>query len=308
MRAIRVHAFGGPEGLELDEVPTPSPKAGEVLVRVAAASVNPIDWKFREGLYPTLPLPFTIGGDFSGTIEATGPGVSDFKIGDDVFGTVPGSRGSQAEFVVVPSAAVALKPWTLDHIQAASVPLSAVTAWQALFDNGKLAAGEHVLILGASGGVGSLAVQFARNAKAKVWATASTRNVAGVRELGADIVVIDYKKQRLEDAVEDVDLCVDLVGGDFRQRAFDVVKKGGRLVTAVLPPPDQELARARGITALHFFEHFQGDQLREIARQIDAGRVRVSVAKVLPLERAGEAEELNRKRQVAGKIVLEVAA
>jgi NADPH:quinone reductase-like Zn-dependent oxidoreductase len=281
MRAIRAHAFGGPEVLEMDDVPRPSPGDGEVLVRVIAASVNPIDWKLREGQYPTLAVPFITGGDFSGTIEATGPGVSAFRVGDEVFGGVPGSTGSHAEFVVVPAGAIAPKPRSLDHIQAASVPLTAMTAWQGLFDHGKLAAGEHVLILGASGGVGSLAVQFARNAKARVSATASTENVAHVRELGAD-QVIDYRKHRLQDVVSGVDLCLDLVGGDLRRSAFDVVRRGGRLVTTVMPPPDEDLARARGISALHFRQQFRGDDLREIARQIDAGAVRVRVARVLP--------------------------
>ncbi|HZU97263.1 MAG TPA: NADP-dependent oxidoreductase, partial [Planctomycetota bacterium] len=291
----------------MDDVPRPSPGDGEVLVRVIAASVNPVDWKYREGQYPTLPVPFITGGDFSGTIEATGPGVSAFRVGDAVFGGVPGSTGSHAEFVVVPVGAIAPKPRSLDHIQAASVPLTAMTAWQGLFDQGKLAPGEHVLILGGSGGVGSLAVQLAKNAKARVLATASTENVARVRELGADFV-IDYRKQHLRDAGEAVDLVLDLVGGDSRREAFDVVRRGGRLVTTVMPPPDEGLARARGVTAVHFRQQFRGDDLREIARQIDAGSVRITVAKVLPLERAAEAEELNRKKQVSGKIVLRVAA
>jgi NADPH:quinone reductase-like Zn-dependent oxidoreductase len=307
MRAIRAHAFGGPQVLTLDEVPKPSPKPGEVLVRVVAASVNPIDWKYREGVYPTLPLPFTAGGDFSGTVEVTGSGVSDFKVGDEVFGCVPGSKGAQADFVVVVAKAIALKPKTLDYIQAASVPLAASTAWQGLFDHGKLVAGEHVLILGGSGGVGSLAVQFAKNAKAKISATASTENVELVRGLGADVVV-DYKKERLEEKVKDVDLVLDLVGGDLRRRAFDLVKRGGRLMTAVQPPPDLELARVRGVTAVHYYQHPRGNQYQEIAGLIDAGRVRVRVAKVLPLEQAAEAEELNRSQQIKGKIVLRVAA
>jgi NADPH:quinone reductase-like Zn-dependent oxidoreductase len=306
MKAVRAHQFGGAEVLKFEDVPKPSPKDGEVLVRVMASSVNPIDWKFREGFFKELPLPFTTGGDFSGVVDAIGGGVTDFKVGDAVFGCAPGSMGAHAEFLVAPASTIALKPTSLDHLQAASVPLTAFTAWQALFDNGKLAAGQRVLVLGASGGVGNFAVQFAKNANAKVSGTASTEQVERVRGLGAD-PVIDYETQRFEDVAREVDLCVDLVGRDLQRRAFAVVKKGGRLVSTVAPP-DQELAQAHGITALMFRMQPQGDQLREIARQIDAGRVRVNVARVMPFEKTSEAEELSRKQQVSGKIVLRVAA
>jgi NADPH:quinone reductase-like Zn-dependent oxidoreductase len=306
MKAIRAHRFGGPEVLEVDEVVKPTPGAGEVLVRVVASSVNPIDWKLREGMFKEVPLPFTTGGDFSGVIEAVGPGVADFKVGQKVFGVAPGSMGAHAEFVVEPAKTLAHKPTTLDHLLAASVPLTALTAWQALFDHGKLLAREHVFILGASGGVGSFAVQFARNAKAWVSGTASTENVERVRELGAS-QVIDYKRERFDQVATNIDLCLDLVGGDLQQQAFNVMKKGGRLISTV-EPPDEDLAASRGVTASFFMMQPRGPQLHEIARQIDAGMVRVNVAKVMPLEKTSEAEELNRQQKVTGKIVLRVAA
>jgi NADPH:quinone reductase-like Zn-dependent oxidoreductase len=305
MKAIRAHGFGGPEVLHLDEIPRPDPGPGDVLVRVLASSVNPIDWKLRQGLYKELSLPFIPGGDFVGTIDALGPEVTTFRKGQEVYGCAPGSIGAQAEYVVVPAATMALKPRTLDSVGAASVPLASMTAWQALFDHGKLAAGQHLLILGASGGVGSFAVQFAKTVNARVSGTASTANVERVRALGADHV-IDYKKERIEDAVKDVDLCVDLVGGELQRRAFSVIKKGGRLVSTVQSPEERE--QSRGIQAMVFRQQPNGEQLRRIGELIDAGKVKIDVARVLPLDRASEAEELNRRHEVTGKIVLRVAS
>lgn len=306
MRAIRAHAFGGPEVLGLDEVPAPTPREGEVLVRVVASSVNPIDWKLREGYFRELPVPFITGGDFSGVVAAVGPNVADFPVGTEVFGVAPGSRGAHAELVAVPAATVARKPASLDHLQSASVPLAALTAWQGLFEHGKLARGEHVLILGASGGVGSIAVQLARNAGATVSGTSSSESLERVRGLGASTVIV-YTQQRFEDLVRDVDLALDLVGGDFQRRAFGVVKRGGRLVSTVAEP-DPDLARARGVEATVFRMRPRGDQLREIASLLDARKLQPNVARVLPLERTREAEELNRRQEVTGKIVIRVAA
>ncbi|HZU95341.1 MAG TPA: NADP-dependent oxidoreductase [Planctomycetota bacterium] len=304
MRAIRVHSFGGPEVLRLDEVPKPVPAEGQVLVRVLATSVNPIDWKLREGMLREIPLPFIPGADFCGTVEGLGPSVTQFKRGDEVFGYVSG--GADAEYLVAPESAIAPRPKTLDALQAAAVPLAGLTAWQGLFDHGKLARGENVLILGASGGVGSIAVQLAKDAGAHVAGTAHGDEIELIRKLGADDA-IDYGKYRFEDVAKDVDVCLDLVGGDFQRRAFDVVKKGGRLVSTV-QSPDEELARARGIEAKMMFTRPRGDELRELAARIDAGKLKISIVTVLPLERASEAEELNRSHRVTGKIVLRVAA
>jgi NADPH:quinone reductase-like Zn-dependent oxidoreductase len=306
MKAIRAHGFGGPEVLKLDEIPRPTPGAGELLVRVRATSVNPIDWKLRQGMVPELPIPFVPGGDFSGTVEDVGPKVVVYKKGDEVYGCVPGSTGADAEFVVCPMTALAPKPRSLDHVAAAAVPLASMTAWQALFDQGKLKINEIVLILGASGSVGRFAIQLAKRAGAHVIATASTKNLEVVRRLGAD-GAIDYTKERIQDVALDVDLCIDLVGGELHRAAFDVLRSGDRLVSAV-QLPDAALARERGIDAKVFRMKPDTTQLREIAKRIDAGQIKVEVAKVLPLERASEAEELNRTHEVSGKIVLRVAA
>lgn len=304
MKAVRIKKFGGPETIAVEDVPRPQPKPGEVLVRVHASSINPMDWKLREGMMKDLPLPFTPGGDFSGVIEELGSGVSDFTRGQEVFGCTPGSIGADAEFLVAPADTIAAKPKSLDHLKTASVPLAAMTGWQALFEHGKLTKGQTVLILGGSGGVGSFAVQFAKAAGAKVIATASTENVEQVRELGAD-VVIDYKARRVEDEVRNADVCVDLVGGEFGLRAISCVKKGGAMVSTV-QPPDQTACGTQGIQCKMMLMRPKAEHLREIARLIDGGKVKVRVAKVMPMHRAAEAEEMNRRHEVEGKIVLQV--
>lgn len=304
MRAVRVSRFGGPEALEMKNVPKPRPGPGEALVRIAASGVNPVDWKFREGFFKDLPLPFTPGGDFCGTIEELGPGASGFKKGDVVFGCAKGSVGAEAEYLAVPLKNIALKPRSLEPVEAAGVPLAGMTAWQALFTRGRLKSGETVLILGASGAVGSIAVQLAKLVGARVIGTASAESIDRLRELGCDVPV-DYNKRRFEDAARGVDLCVDLIGGEFQLRAFATVKRGGRLVSAV-EAPDAALARRRGIKAEFFMMKPDAAELYELAAKIDARQIKVPVAKVLPLERAAEAEELNRRHQVHGKIVLRV--
>jgi NADPH:quinone reductase-like Zn-dependent oxidoreductase len=304
MRAVRVEQFGGPETMKVQNVPKPRPRSGEALVRVEATSVNPIDWKLREGRYKDFPLPFTPGTDFCGRIEELGPDTEGFKKGDIVYGCTDSGVGADAEFLVVSSKYIALKPRTLEPVEAAAVPVAGMTAWQALFTRGKLKSGQTVLILGASGAVGSFAVQLAKSIGARVIGTASAENIPELRKLGCD-VPIDYKSQRFEDAARGVDLCVDLLGGDYQKRAFATVKPGGRLVSTV-EPPDAAAARKSGIEAEMIRMRADAAELFELARKIDAGELKVTVAKVLPLERAGEAEELNRRHEVHGKIVLQV--
>jgi NADPH:quinone reductase-like Zn-dependent oxidoreductase len=251
-----------------------------------------------------MPLPFTPGGDFSGEIAELGDGVAGYRPGDAVYGCIPGSQGAEAEFLTCPTSALAPKPRTLDPIAAASVPLAGMTAYQGLFEHGNLARGQTVLILGASGGVGNLAVQLAKHAGARVIATGSAAGLERLRALGADMVV-DYAKGRFEDLAKDVDLCLDLVGGEDQRRAASVVKKGGTLVSSLGQPPDE---LARGITLKGFRMHPRSENLRELAKLIDAGSLKIEVARVLPLEKASEAEELYRSHQVTGKIVLRVAS
>jgi NADPH:quinone reductase-like Zn-dependent oxidoreductase len=306
MRAVRVDRFGGPETLKIQEIPKPRPGPGEALVRIAATGVNPVDWKFREGFFKDLPLPFTPGGDFCGTIEELGAGASGFKKGDIVFGCAQGSIGAEAEYLAAPVTNMALKPRTLDTVEAAGVPLAGMTAWQGLYTHGRVKSGETVFILGASGAVGSIAVQLAKRVGARVVGTSSADGVARLQALGCD-EVIDYGKRRFEEETRDVDLCLDLVGGESQKRAFAVIKRGGRLVSTV-QEPDSVLARQNGIEAQLFRMQPDAAQLCELAQKIDAGELKVAVAKVMPLERAGEAEELNRRHKVHGKIVLQVGS
>ena len=246
MKAIRVHQYGGPEQLRFEDTSAPNPADGQVLVRVQAASVNPIDYKLASGaLRQLMPLsfPWVPGGDFAGVVEAVGRGVTTMKRGDAVYGDTPGGS-SYAEFVTTGAGMVAPKPGKLNPVEAASVPIAAQTAWQGLFDHGHLERGQTVLIHAAAGGVGTFAVQLAHWKGARVLATASAANADYVRGLGAD-QVIDYKATRFESVAKNVDLVLDLAGGETQQRSFSVLKPGGRLVSTVQPPSKEEAARDR---------------------------------------------------------------
>lgn len=302
MKAVRIHQYGGPEVLTLDDIPRPAPGPGQVLVRIRAAGVNPIDWKIRAGFMKDvmpLELPVTLGFDFSGEIESPGPGVTQFKNGDPVYGT---ANGTFAEYVVAGLAEVAPKPASIDHVHAASIPVSAKTAWQALFDVGGLTAGGKALIHGAAGSVGSFAVQLARAKGIYVYGTASGRNQAYLKELGVD-EPIDYQTTKFEDVARDVDFVLDTQGGETQQRSFAVLKKGGILVSIVQPPAQEEAAK-HGVRATFFGSQPNVEQLKEIARLIDAGQLKTTIEAVLPLEDAGRALDLSQTGHGRGKIVL----
>ncbi len=303
MKAVRVHQYG-PQGLTLDEIPQPVPGSGQVLIRVRAAGVNPIDWKIRGGYMKDvmpLQLPVTIGFDFSGEIESLGPGVTQFKQGDPVFGT---AMGTFAEYVVTGLREVAPKPTSLDHAHAASIPVAAKTAWQALFDVGGLTAGGTVLIHGAAGSVGSFAVQLAKAKGVRVYGTASGRNQAYLKELGVD-VPIDYQTTKFEDVARGVDVVLDTQGGETQQRSFAVLKKGGTLVS-IVQPPSQEVAAKYGVKATFYSSQPNIEQLTEIAQLVEAGKLKTSVEAVLPLEDAGRALDMSQAGHARGKIVLTV--
>jgi NADPH:quinone reductase-like Zn-dependent oxidoreductase len=309
MKAIRIHQYGGPEVLAQVEMQRPTPGANEVLIKVKAASVNPIDWKVRAGhmkdIFP-LTFPATLGLDVSGTVEEVGPGAARFKRGDEVYVSLEvGAGGGYAEYAVVKEAIVAEKPGTLDHVQAAAVPVAGLTAWQALFEVAQLRAGQKVLIHAAAGGVGNFAVQFAKAKGAYVIGTASSKNQAFLGELGVDKVV-DYQKTRFEDVVHDVDVVLDTIGGDTQERSFKALKKGGILVS-IVQPPSQELATKYGVRALFHGSHPSSSNLAEIARLIDAGKVKTVVETVLPLAEARRAHELSQSGHARGKIVLKAA-
>ena len=307
MKAVRIHDFGGPEVLRLEDLPEPQVRAGEILIRVRAAGVNPVDYKIREGKYPAVKseqLPVTLGRDVAGVVSKGADGVSGFAPGDDVFVLLPQDRGGYAERVATPAEVCAPKPKTLDWPQAAAVPLAALTAWQGLFTHGRLQPGQRVLIHGASGGVGPFALQFAKVKGAEVLATASADSRPFVQGLGADRV-IDYRAERFEELVSDVDLVYDLIGGETEERSWRVLKRGGTLVSTVHEPDAEKAARA-GVTATRYTCQPDGRQLREIADLIDAGKVKVFVDRVFPLEAAADAERYLQQGHVTGKVVLKV--
>jgi NADPH:quinone reductase-like Zn-dependent oxidoreductase len=309
MKAVRIHNYGGPEVLKFEDAPRPQPGNGEVLVRIHAAAVNPVDWKVRAGRLKEriqYPLPLIPGWDFSGVVEATGPGVTRLKKGDEVYARPDLARnGAYAEYIVAKESEVALKPKSVDHVQAAAIPLAALTAWQALFDTGGLKAGQKVLIHAAAGGVGSFAVQLAKWKGAHVIGTASGRNQSFLRELGVD-EPIDYEKTRFEDVVHDVDVVLDTIGGDTQKRSWNVLKKGGILVSIVSPASAEEAAK-HGVRSGYVFVQPNASQLAEIAKLVDSGKLKPMVETVLPLSEARRAQEQSESGHTRGKIVLKVA-
>jgi NADPH:quinone reductase-like Zn-dependent oxidoreductase len=309
MKAVRIHKYGGPEVLQYEDAPRPQPESGEVLIRVYAAGVNPIDWKIREGYMKDLwphKFPLIPGWDLSGVVEEIGTDVARFKKGDEVYSVPDASRdGAYAEYIVVRESEVALKPKSLHHVRAAVVPLAAVTAWQALFDAGQLKRGQRVLIHGGSGGVGHVAVQLAKWKGAHVLATASTKNRELLREVGVD-EPIDYTKQKFEDVARDVDLALDLIGGETQERSWSVLKKGGVLLSLV-QPPSVEKAKALGVRAAFVAGHPNGTQLAEIANIIDSGSLTPVINRILPLSEVRRAHELSKSAHTHGKIVLRIS-
>jgi NADPH:quinone reductase-like Zn-dependent oxidoreductase len=310
MMAWRVHAFGPPEAMRFERIVPPVPGAGEVLVKVHAAGVGPWDGWIRSGrsVLPQ-PLPLTLGSDLSGEIAAVGPDVSDLHGDDAVYGvTNPRFIGAYAEYAVASAAMVARKPRSLSHIEAASVPVIAVTAWQGLFDEALLTRGQTVLIHGGAGNVGAFAVQMARLAGLRCIATAGTADLDYVRGLGADTVV-DFRTGRFEDAAADVDVVLDLVGGETQERSFQVLRRGGKLISAVRQP-DRELATRHGVEARFFLVKVTSEHLRRISAMIDRGDLRTRLGLVLPLAQAREAHLILDGQRPApkGKIVLAVAS
>lgn len=308
MKAVRIHSYGGPDVLVYEDAPRPEPGEGEVLIRVQAAGVNPIDSKVREGQMKGMvahKLPLILGWDVAGVVEAVGPGVTNLQTGSPVYGSLDMTRdGGYAEYALGRASGVALKPATLNPFQAAAVPVVALTAWQALFEVAGLTAGQTVLVHGAGGGVGSFAVQFARWKGARVIATASAHDRDRLQELGADKVV-DYKAVRFEDAVQNVDVVLDTIGGDTQERSWGVLKKGGVLVSTV-SPPSSETAAAHAVRGELVFVQPNAGQLAEIAGLIDAGKVKLMVETVLPLADAHQAHDSSQSGHKRGKIVLRV--
>lgn len=307
MRAIQMQTFGGPEVLELRDIAQPEPQPGEVLVKVHAASVNPVDWKIRKGGYPAVKekdLPLVPGRDMAGEVVSLGEGVGRFVIGDQVYAFLDVKHGGYEEFVAVREGELALKPETIDMTTAAGVPLAAITAWQGLFDHGAVRSGQRVLVHGGAGGVGHFAVQFAKARGAWVATTVSAGDLDFARSLGADRV-IDYKAEKFEDVLEPVDMVFDLIGGDTRERSFNVLVRNGIMVST-LGEPDRSKAEARGVQVAGYTAQPNGRQLAEIAGLIDAGKVRVHIDRVFPLAEAAKAQRTLEQEHNRGKIVLKV--
>jgi NADPH:quinone reductase-like Zn-dependent oxidoreductase len=291
MKAIVVHQYGGPGVLKYEDAPRPAPKDDEILVRVMAAGINPVDGLIRSGMFDRdgkATVPMILGGDISGVVERTGSKITKFKVGDAVYAYLK-SDGGYAEYATATEKEAALKPAPITFEEAAAVPLAAETAWQALFDVAKLTDGESVLIHGGSGGVGTFAIQFAKARGCKVFATASTANQELLKALGAD-VAIDYTKTKFEEIAKDVDVVMDSVGKDTLIRSYGVVKKGGFIVSLVAQPDRAELEK-HGIRGAPMNVDSDSNELAEITKLIDAKKVKVIVSQTYPLQDAAKAQE-----------------
>ena len=308
MKAVCIYTYGGPEVLVYEDAPQPHPGEGEVLVRVHAAGINPVDWKIREGhlkemVHHTFPL--ILGWDLSGVVESLGSGIARLKVGDEVYSRPDISRdGAYAEFIVVKESDLALKPRSIDHVHAAALPLAALTGWQTLFDAGGLSSAQRVLIHAAAGGVGHIAVQLAKWKGAQVIGTASARNHEFVSKLGAD-QVIDYDTERFEDVIQPVDVVLDTMGGETQERSWKVLKRGGILVS-IASPPNAETALQHRVRQAFVFTQPNATQLAEIAKLADAEKLKVIVETILPLSDATRGQELSEHGHGRGKIVLRV--
>jgi NADPH:quinone reductase-like Zn-dependent oxidoreductase len=333
MLAILSERYGGPEVLEIADVPVPKVGPNGVLVQVHASSVNPVDWKLRKGLLsPVWKLRFPViwGCDCSGVVAEVGSAVTLFKPGDEVYGFKHGRvaqtyRGTYCEYVVLPENTLAYKPAGLSHQEAAAIPLAAVTAWQALSNQGKLKPGSRVLIQAGAGGVGIFAIQIAKAFGAMVAATASTRNLDLLRQLGADLA-IDYTREKVEDKVTGYDIVLDGVGQSVWASSFKALRFGGRLVTLTVPTPDKPAGRLRffgtamfglgagaarglftGKRLLVTSVKPRGGDLEKITALVEAGKIRPVIERVFPLEQVAEAHRLSESGHVRGKIVLQIA-
>jgi NADPH:quinone reductase-like Zn-dependent oxidoreductase len=301
MNAVRLHKANGPAALVYEQVETPQPRGGEVLVRVRAAAItrDELDW-------PVNRLPAIPSYEFSGVVARVGNDVDGFAMGDEVFALSPFDRdGAAAEYMVIQKEFLAPKPKTLDHLQSASIPLAALTAWQGLFEHGQLQEGQRVLIHGATGGVGHFAVQLACQRGAYVMGTVSTNHMEVARNIGVD-EVIDYTETRFEDIVHDVDLVFDTAGGERLERSPAVIHKGGRIISVASEPPKGR-ASSLGVESLYFVVSPNRGQLIEIAQRVDDGLLRPIIDEVFPLTEAREAFEHTLLPHRAGKIVLRIA-
>ena len=305
MKSIRIHSYGDSSEMKIEDSPRPRISSDEILVKVLAAGVNPIDWKIRAGyMKKSMPEPFplTIGQDLAGEVSEVGKNVGQFKVGDQIFGF---GSGSYAEYAAARANEIALKPRSVDFATAAAIPTACLTAWQALVDVAHISQRQSVLIHGAAGGVGSFAVQIAKWKGGHVAATAAAADASYLKGLGVD-QVIDYQSERFEDRAGNPDIVIDLVGGETLNRSYGILKQGGIIVTTV-QQADQARAREAGVRAVNIVMRRDGSELAQIAQLIDQGIVKPRIDKILPIDEAKRAHDLNESGKTHGKIVLRVA-
>lgn len=309
MKSAQMKGYGGSHVIEINQnVSVPDPSGGKVLVTVKAAGVNPIDWKIREGYMKQamrLQFPLTIGMDFSGTVEKVGAEVSGINQGDEVYGqasVMRGGTGAFAEMALANADSITHKPKTLNHQEAAGLPLVGVSAWQALVETMDLKNGQKILIHGGAGGIGSISIQLAKHLGAHVATTVSTDDMQFAKDLGAD-EVIDYKSQTFEEVVHDCDAVFDTVGGNTYERSFKILKRGG-IIVSMLEQPDQQLMEQAGVKAVHQFTQVNRDRLTKLADWVDKNNIRVNVERTFPLDKAAEALDYQKDVHPRGKVVL----
>jgi NADPH:quinone reductase-like Zn-dependent oxidoreductase len=308
MKAVQIHKYGGSDELIYEEAPKPLINEQEVLVKIYASGVNPVDWKIREGRRPgseKRTFPIILGWDMSGVIEKIGDDVHGFNLGDEVYGLPDSSKnGTYAEYIAVRPNEIALKPLSIDHVAAASLAMAGLTAWQGLFDHGKLQPGQRILINGAAGGVGTMAVQLAKWKGAYVIGTASENNEAFLKGLGID-EVIDYHKEGFLNELKNFDLVFDLIGGETQNKLLEVLKPGGTLVSTV-GIVNQDLLDRKGFVGIQYMARANSDQLTQIAKLVDEEKIKPVVEEVFPLKDAKKAQEISKQGHTRGKIVLQI--
>jgi alcohol dehydrogenase len=314
MKSVQINRYGGSEVIEINQnIPEPTVSAGKVLVNVKAAGVNPADWKIREGYFQQmipLKFPSTLGMDFSGIIKQVGEGVSnsEFKHEDEVYGqagVINGGSGAFAEMALANKDSIAHKPKTLNHLEAAGLPLVGVSAWQALVENMGLSKDQKILIHGGAGGIGSIAIQLAKHLGAYVATTVTTNDKQFVQELGADEIT-DYKTENFEDILHDYDAVFDTVGGETYKRSFKVLKKGSGIIVSMLEQPNSELMKQYEIKALFLFTQVNRQRLTKLAQWIDQNNIKVNVDKIFSLYEAGKALDYQKDVHPRGKVALTV--
>jgi len=310
MKAIRIHAYGGPELMQLEDAPVPACGARDLLVRVVAAGINPVDWKMRSGVMAAQirkSFPITLGSDAAGIVTAVGGEVAGFKLGDEVCFYADFARGgTYAEYVAVDASQVAKKPRTASFAAAAALPMGGQAAWTALIETGQVERGMRVLIHGGAGALGTVAVQLAKEHGAHVTATASGDGLALVKRLGAD-ELIDYRTQRFEQIAHDIDIVIDTLGGPTQEASWATLRQGGILVATAMPPPP-ERAAAAGVRAAFVFTPPRGAVLAQLAERVDDGRLRIVVGQELALADAAQAHRLGEAGKARGKMILHVGA